>query len=880
MSGASPATPYKGLIPYTEEDAPFFFGREPEREIITANLSASRLTLLYGPSGVGKSSVLRAGVAHHLRGLARRNFARRRILESAVVVFISWRDDPLAGLEKHIRDEVALALGTQSLEQGAASGGFTDVLRECASRVGGQLFVILDQFEEYFLYHAQEDGEGTFAVEFPRAVNSHDLRVSFLVSIREDALAKLDRFEGSIPNLFDNYLRIEHLDRDAGRAAIEKPIQQYNQLYAAGGREIGIEPALVEAVLDQVETGQVVLGEAGRGAVSGEDAREEIETPFLQLVMERLWNEEMRAGSRLLRLETLNNLGGAERIVRTHLDEAMGGLSSDERNVAAQIFPYLVTRSRTKIAYPVFDLVEEHGIEYARLDLVLKKLSGEEKLSGEHVRILRPLAPPLGEPGGMRYEIYHDVLAPAILGWRALHVQTQEQARKQADTERQLALEAQERIKAEMQLARERVLVRRQRWGMVLLGFLLLAMIGLTVFAFDQKSEANKQRNRAEQSLITAEKSKAETEVALSEAEAARDTARDAQAKQAEQRERAEAQRSAAESAKAEANRQRVAAEQSRTEALVQRDAAKKSKAEADEQRSRAEQALADAETSRDAAQTAAREAGRQRLIAETQKEVAQSRELAASAVSQLRVDPELSLLLATEALRVKNTDQAEDALRQSLLQSHILAVTRLNASSVWIVAFSPDGKYFVTGSYDNTARVWDAKTGESVTELRGHTGLVSSAAFSPDGKYVVTGNDDKTAQIWDVKTGESVTELIGHNNLVWSTAFSADGKYVVTGNDDKTAWVWDAKTGRKVTELRGHTGAVWSAAFSPDGKYVVTGSNDNTARIWEARTGQSIIELIGHTSSVSSAAFSPDGKYVMTGSKDNTVRVWDANAG
>ena len=90
-----PATPYKGLMPYTEEDAPFFFGREAEREIITANLMASRLTLLYGASGVGKSSVLRAGVVHHLRQLAQQNLAERGTPEFAVVVFSSWRDDPL-----------------------------------------------------------------------------------------------------------------------------------------------------------------------------------------------------------------------------------------------------------------------------------------------------------------------------------------------------------------------------------------------------------------------------------------------------------------------------------------------------------------------------------------------------------------------------------------------------------------------------------------------------------------------------------------------------------------------------------------------------------------------------------------------------------------
>src|SRR6266852_1369483 len=100
-------TPYRGLMPYGEADSPFFFGRDTEREIISANLTASRLTLLYGTSGVGKSSVLRAGVAYHLRQLARQNLDLHGRPEFAVIVFNSWRDDPIIGLQQRIHDSVA-----------------------------------------------------------------------------------------------------------------------------------------------------------------------------------------------------------------------------------------------------------------------------------------------------------------------------------------------------------------------------------------------------------------------------------------------------------------------------------------------------------------------------------------------------------------------------------------------------------------------------------------------------------------------------------------------------------------------------------------------------------------------------------------------------
>jgi hypothetical protein len=421
-------------MPYSEEDAPFFFGREAEREIITANLLASRLTLLYGASGVGKSSVLRAGVAYLLRQGAQQNLAQRGTPEFAVVVFSSWRDDPLAGLADRVRDSVAQTLSGQTLELVPPSPALPQTLQAWTERMGGDLLIILDQFEEYFLYHPQEDGEGTFAVEFPRAVNRPDLRVSFLVSIREDSLAKLDRFKGRIPNLFDNYLRVEHLDREAARAAIEKPVEHYNRLQATGGAQVRIEPALVEAVLEQVRTGQVVLGEAGRGVVGAGLASTQIETPYLQLVMTRLWEEEKRAGLPTLRLETLNRLGGAEQIVKRHLDAALRGLPPREQEAAAGVFHHLVTPGGTKIAHTVPDLAEYAELAERQVAPVLDKLSGAE------VRILRPV------PGG-RYEIFHDVLAAAVLDWRARYVQ------------------AQERAEAEEQLARERRRVTRLRLG-------------------------------------------------------------------------------------------------------------------------------------------------------------------------------------------------------------------------------------------------------------------------------------------------------------------------------------------------------------------------------------------------------------------------------
>src|SRR5262245_62441638 len=166
------AGPYKGLAPFgdSELDGLLFFGREREREIVVANLIAARLTVFYGPSGVGKSSLRRAGVARSLRELPER---------PVVAVLSSWTDNPSAALITVLGEAAEVPAGG-SLRETLAAVGERDV------------YLILDQAEEYFLYHGE--GELTFEDDLVLAVTG-PVRVNVLLSLREDALAKLDRFK-------------------------------------------------------------------------------------------------------------------------------------------------------------------------------------------------------------------------------------------------------------------------------------------------------------------------------------------------------------------------------------------------------------------------------------------------------------------------------------------------------------------------------------------------------------------------------------------------------------------------------------------------------------------------------------------------------------
>jgi hypothetical protein len=400
-------SPFLGLVPYTLDDADYFFGRDDWCANVTDNLLAYRVSILYGASGIGKSSVLQAGVIHGLRETARANLGEYGAPECAIAAYERWTDDPRVGLKQAIAESVeatAPALTTDPPE-----GTLAEVLDKWSERLRGPVLVVLDQFEEYFVYHRAERDAG-FAAELTEALTRPNLVTNFLISIREDALARLDVFEREVPGLLSNLVRIEHLNGDDAREVIKKAVARWND---DRGESVKVEEDLIKEVVDGVRTGRVFVGEVGQGVASAVDDEDvSIEAPYLQLVMTRLWDEERKVGSSTLRLETLTRLGGVKRIVETHLDQTMSQLSKDDRDVAARVFHYLVTPSGSKIAHSVVDLGKYAGVGEDELGSVLARLAKPEVRVLRHIRSDR-------EDAIVRYEIFHDVLAAAILDWRS-----------------------------------------------------------------------------------------------------------------------------------------------------------------------------------------------------------------------------------------------------------------------------------------------------------------------------------------------------------------------------------------------------------------------------------------------------------------------------
>jgi WD40 repeat protein len=916
----APPSPYKGLAAFADSDldALFFFGREREIEVIAANLIAARLTVLYGQSGVGKTSLLRAGVAHRLRSEG-----------AAVVVFSAWSGDPLSALRGAVDAEVRrVAPQVDS----PAPGSITELLASWTRRLGADLYLVLDQVEEYFLYHADAGDAGPFA-ELAEVIRRPESRLHALLSIREDALAQLDAFKTQLPGLFGNSLRLDRLDRQAARRAILGPLERYNELVAPD-ETVEAEEALVDEVLESVEAGRIQLGDVGRGGAD-ESPQEagRIEAPFLQLVLERLWETEKAAGSRRLRAETLRELGGAARIVEDHLERSMEGLSADEKDAAAAMYNHLVTPSGTKIAHRAGDLARYADVDEREAQRVLDRLARE--------RIVRA-----GEDGtaGAQYEIFHDVLADAVLAWRTRH-------------------EADRRLEQERREA-----ARRHRR---LLGFAaaslaaVVVLAAISVYALTQRAEARENAREARVGEL----------VALAAASLSRDPERSLQlALDASRTVRSGAVEDMLRRSLAELRQQSVVRHPAGEQVVaISADGVLLATARGGEVRLYGRGGRRPLRTLRHPEATTAEFSRNGRLVATGGRDAVvrvwnartgrltqtiahpsvvegigfapSGRELLTFGPGPQRVvyiwelrDAFLRLKLrlrgfvgaarfapSGEVVGTGGSDQVArlwDVRPGRIVSEGVVPVGQVNreleghVGRVGAVAFSPDGALFATGSTDGTARVWKVANGEFVTILPGHEGFVTDVEFRPDGNFIATASRDGRARIFAAQFPTLLATLAGHREPVTDVAWSRDGTKLVTASTDGTVRTWDALAQPRLKRVRRHRGPVTAVSFrsgrvesstveredprltaalieaidaagrrtavslSADERLAVAGYADGAVRLWDAQTAEPVRELPPHRARVTSATFSRDGRLVVTTGADHDARVSEVGTG
>src|SRR5919199_1194516 len=203
------------------------------------------------------------------------------------------------------------------------------------------------------------------------------------------------------------------------------------------------------------------------------------------------------------------------------------------------------------------------------------------------------------------------------------------------------------------------------------------------------------------------------------------------------------------------------------------------------------------------------------------------------------------------------------------------------HSNSVNAVAVTADDKRAISGSYDNTLKVWDLTTGQELFTLEGHSNSVNNAVvIDADGRRAISGSDDNTLKVWDLTTRKELFTLEGHSNSVNAVAITADGTRAISGSWDNTIKVWDLTTRNEQFTLEGHSDSVNAVAVDADGKWAISASKDNTIKVWDLTTRKELFTLKGHSYSVNILAVTADGKRAISGSDDNILKVWDLTTG
>lgn len=923
--------PYFGLQPATERDAEYFFGRVKEQQIIKNNLLGPSLTVLYGASGVGKSSLLLAAVAPQMRKPGR-----------AVVVFRQYQDDDLADSLKRAVLE-AVREGTPGGDVDMALP-LDDFLLECNNIAQQGVFIILDQFESYFLHHPPSPATSQFESQLARAVNRQDIDVHLLLALREDRLSTLDRFQGRI-NVFQNLLRVEPMSRAAAEDAIRKPLAKYNEQHPGGG-PVTIQDELVAALLDDVSKGQTIL--AGRGARAGE----QIDTPSLQLVLSRLWEEEMAAGSRKLRLATYNSLGHAERIIGKHLDGIMEVFDKADRRLAARMFRYLVTPAGVKVAHTAADLAEYTEQPVKDVERVLDGLCEQPG-----VRVLQRVAPLPGQPDAARYEIFHDVLGPAVYEWQSRY--------------RALVREGEVRDKERA----KRLLVT-----VAVMGVALIAMIATTYFAVRQRNEAQRQFERAERQSRSAEQRRAQAEESERRALAAEAKSNALLASEQAATLEATQQAEKANKAKQQAEQEKNRADDEKNKAVKAREEAVKAQKEAVEAQKAEKRATEDARKAEKLAEGGYHDAVLRQLETEEARQEAEAAKLRAEKAAADEKIASAAVLKANAATRasikqvqmidrsvpfaegvIRNTDTQQTDTRQQA-RGDVRGAGSRRVGAV----YTPEA--IITSDKQGHVLFWETsevtktpdgalpkKSEEFIPVEKRFLGADLKTVLSRDGKRAATADSNKV-YVWEPspaatpEPGATPAPSVGRlirtltvpaqspnvkiNSLALTTVdprlvaegIVKDRDLVAAGTVTGHVFVWDLKQCGQgsdrcepVLQWQPHEAVVNSIAFSPDGRFIATGSGreltdkerekaekdgcesvktgDTSVTVWQSWPGAPggrepfrLKELKDHRCRVNSVAFNhPDFRppykredkaeqllRLVTASDDGTARAWN----
>lgn len=850
------ANPFKGLRAFSEADAENFFGRETLVQQLLARLGEggdlSRFLAVIGPSGSGKSSVVRAGLIPALR---------RGGLPGSENWFIV---DMLPG--KHPFEELETALlrvavnPPQSLLAQLKDGNrglLRAVHRILPADETVDLVLVIDQFEEVFTLVEDEAERALLLESIATAVLDERSRLHVIITLRADFTDKPLRYVDFGEMINRRFEFVLPLTADEVERAIAGPAQRVGLRLEKGlvstiireaGNQPGTLPLMQHALLELFERreGRTLTNKVYReiGGVLGALVRS------AEVIYALLDHAGQSATRQLfLRLVTLGE--GTEDTRRRVLREEVEHLSEHNSQLAVVIGAF--GRARL-LSFDHDPITRGATIEVAHEALLKEWTRLREWLneSRTDVRIQRQLATAAHEwqnAGGDPSFLLTGARLEQFKGW-ALNTKValtqdersfleasiterdqrdvDEQARQKRELENAQKLAETERQRAEEQTRSAGQLRKRAYY---LTGAFVIALV-MAVAAIFFGRQSNQHALQAEENAQAALNAEA---VAVANADAAQQ-------------------------AEAEAIRQQrlTLSRELAGNAIINLDVDPERSILLGMQAVTTTYAV-DGTTTKEAAEALHRAVlnSRQRLT------------LPADGYGLAFSPDGKQIVTSTSDGKIKLWDLASrtELFTLSAHEGHI-----------WFVAISSDGSRLASASSDGTAKVWDLDTQQLALDLRGHTDEVFSVAFSKDGTRIVTASQDGTALVWDAANGQLLLTFTGHEAPVLSAQFNPDGTRIVTVGDDVTARVWDSSSGQEIYKLSDFLFFLSGATFSPDGKILATADREE-AKLWDAETGKQLFLLPGSINS-GVPAFSPDGKYVAVGGQDGTVSMWETATG